>query len=60
MFLMMPSTKIAQMVFSTKKGKALDKHDLQMKSPEPLQNQKYFTEMVLMLSSKIDQKVQLG
>ena len=65
MFLMMPSTKIAQRFCSAKKGaaRALDKKYLQMKSPpEPLvQNQNNFAEMVLMLpSTKIDQKVQLG
>ena len=43
-------------------GRAIDKKHLQMKSPEPLvQNQNNFTEVVLMLlSTKIDQKVQLG
>ena len=64
MFLMIPSTKIAQMVCSAEKGigRALDNKYLQMKSPEPLvQNQNNFTEMVLKLSStQIDQKVQLS
>ena len=39
MFLMMPSTKIAQMVLLHKKkgaARALDKKYFQMKSPEPL------------------------
>ena len=52
MFLIMPSTKIAQMVLLCRKGggRVLDKIYLQMKSPEPLvQNQNNFTEMVLML-----------
>ena len=64
MFLMMPSTKIAQMVLLRRKGfgRALDKKYLQMKSPEPVvQNQNDFTETVLMLpSTEIDQKVLLG
>ena len=58
MFLMMPSTKIAQIVLLSEKrvGRAIDKKYLQMKSPEPLvQNQNNFTEMVLKLpSTKID------
>ena len=51
---MMPSTKIAQMILLCQKwgGRALDKKNLQMKSPEPLvKNQNNFTEMVLMLPS---------
>ena len=64
MFLMMPSTKIAQMVFSTEKGAArvLDKKYLQMTfPPEPLvQIQNNLTEIFLMSSTKIDQNIQLG
>ena len=63
-FLMMPSTKIAQMVYFCQKGicRALDKKYPRMKSPAQLvQNLNNFTEMVLMLpSTVIDQKVQLG
>ena len=38
MFLMMPNTKIAQLVLLSGKrvGRAIDKKYLQMKSPEPL------------------------
>ena len=49
MFLMMPSTKIAEIVLLSGKrvGRAIDKKYLQMKSPEPLvQNQNNFTEIV--------------
>ena len=64
MLLMMPSTNMHKWFCSAEKGvgRALYKKYLQMKSPEPLvQNQKNFTEMVLILpSTKIDQKVQLG
>ena len=63
MFLIMPSTNIAQMVMLCQKGvgRAIDKKYIQMKSPEPLvQNQNNFTEIFLMLpSTKIDQKVKL-
>ena len=54
MFLMKPSTKIAQMGLLQKRGvgRALEKTYLQIKSPEPLvQNQNNFTEIVLMLPS---------
>ena len=64
MFLMVPSTKIAQIVLLRRKGvgRAIEKKYLQMKSPESLvQNQNNFTEMVLMWpSTKIDQKIKLG
>ena len=53
MFLMMLSTKIAQMVRSAEKGvgRALDKKYLQMKYPGPLVQNQNFSEMVLMLPS---------
>ena len=54
MALMMPSTKIAEILCSAQKGvgRALDKKYLQMKSSEPLvQNQNKFTELFLMLPS---------
>ena len=63
MFLMMPSTKIAQMVLLRGKGvgRALDKKYLQMKSEPLVKNRNNYTEMVLILTStKIDQKVQFG
>ena len=64
MFLMMPSTKVAQMGLLRRKwvGRAIDKKYLQMKSPKPLvQSKNNFTEMVhMLLSTSIDQKVQLG
>ena len=49
MFLMMPSTKIVEIVLLSGKrvGRAIDKKYLQMKSPEPLvQKQNNFKEIV--------------
>ena len=64
MFLMIPSTKIAQMVLLCQKGDLQSSRNkyLQMKSPEPLvQNQKKITEMVLKLpSTQVDQKFSLA
>ena len=61
MYLLMPSTTIAQMGLLCQKGggRAIGKKYLLMKSPELLvQNQNNFTEMVLMLpSTLIDQNV---